>query len=135
MNTLYRIRNLHASDGRRERLGQFFCNRYLKGCEAVPGLFYEPDEEKAAAAISQWLRDHQYEDSLPPRIDLPRRIQLILLNRKELHIYSCVKMAIRDFAMGDSLSAVRRLHSECDKLRMHDMELVNLIYQSTGGKG
>lgn len=47
-----------------ERLGQFFVNRYIAGSWAE--LFFEEDYSKARDMIASWLRDHQYEFTMPP---------------------------------------------------------------------
>lgn len=48
------------------RLGQRFCNFYIKG--QWPELFYEENEQKAAKMIQKWLADNCYFDSLPKKI-------------------------------------------------------------------
>ena len=69
VNVIGRIRSAWANQ-EHERLGQFFVNRYIKG--HWPELFYTPDNDKAETLINQWLKDHQYEESMPPKVrDLP----------------------------------------------------------------
>lgn len=41
-----------------ERLGQAFCNDFIKG--PWPELFYETDLKKAEAIIGKWLLDNHY---------------------------------------------------------------------------
>lgn len=50
-------------DQEHERLGQFFCNRFV--AQAWPELYYEEDETKAAKMIESWLASHHYTESLP----------------------------------------------------------------------
>ena len=46
------------------RLGQFFCNKYLKDPHAIPNLF-NIHRDYAEVLITQWLIDNQYVDLLP----------------------------------------------------------------------
>ncbi len=48
------------------RLGQRFCNDYIK--YAWPELFYERDDGKASEMIWEWLKDHDYIESLPEKV-------------------------------------------------------------------
>lgn len=48
------------------RLGQQFCNMYIKG--SWPELFYA-DDVMASSLILQWLSNNQYYYTLPPIID------------------------------------------------------------------
>lgn len=59
------IRCLHAEKPSEQRLGQWFCNTYIKG--SWPELFYA-DDEKAAAILASWFESHHYVDSLPTRL-------------------------------------------------------------------
>lgn len=68
MKTLNRIQTAIAA--RSVRLGQYFCNTYIKG--SWPELFYEEDEEKAAEIIRTWLVDHQYTDTMPPKVNISK---------------------------------------------------------------
>lgn len=45
------------------RLGQRFCNRYVKG--SYPDLYYCEDDRASAQMIDTWLKDNQYESELP----------------------------------------------------------------------
>lgn len=60
------LRSIRASAKRAPtlRLGQYFCNTYIKG--SWPELFYEKNDNKAAEMIRVWLADHSYTDSMPP---------------------------------------------------------------------
>lgn len=49
------------------------------------------------------------------------------LANPELSIYSAVVMAQRDLATGQVASAIGRLRSEADKLRMLDKELAHAL--------
>ena len=63
MRTLYWI---YEDEGKHERLGQFFYNRYImKG--GWPELFYATDGE-AGVIIRDWLTDNGYEDKPPRRL-------------------------------------------------------------------
>lgn len=48
----------------RQRLGQRFCNMYIKG--TWPELFYQINETAAARMIDTWLTDNHYSDCVPP---------------------------------------------------------------------
>jgi len=49
------------------------------------------------------------------------------LANPELSIYTAVVLAQRDLAAGQVASAISRLRSEADKLRMHDKELAHAL--------
>jgi hypothetical protein len=49
------------------------------------------------------------------------------LANDELSIYTAVVLARRDLASGQVTSAIGRLRSEADKLRMHDKELAHAL--------
>lgn len=49
--------------GHGERLGQWFCNRFIT--YSWPELYYA-DHDEAFLLISEWLTQHQYEDTIPP---------------------------------------------------------------------
>jgi len=49
------------------------------------------------------------------------------LANDELSIYTAVVLARRDLAAGQVSSAISRLRSEADKLRMHDKELAHAL--------
>lgn len=68
MKTLQKIQAARTSPS--VRLGQYFCNTYIKG--SWPELFYEEDEEKAAEIIRTWLVDHQYTDTMPPKVSISK---------------------------------------------------------------
>lgn len=53
---------IHKSANDSLRLGQRFCNMYIKN--SWPELFYA-DDITANTLIQKWLRDHQYYDELP----------------------------------------------------------------------
>jgi len=55
----------HYANPQNIRLGQRFCNMYIKG--QWPELFYCNDA-KAKILIGQWLVDNQYFDQLPPEL-------------------------------------------------------------------
>lgn len=59
-----------ALDPNYERLGQYFCNRYIKSYvfHNDIDLFFIENIEECKAGIESWLIDHQYTDSMPPRI-------------------------------------------------------------------
>lgn len=52
----------------KQRLGQRFCNMYLKDPKAIPGLFNEADAAKATASIRKWLAANHYENELPRQL-------------------------------------------------------------------
>lgn len=52
---------------RSERLGQAFCNDFIKG--PWPELFYETDLKKAEAMIGKWLLDNHYMKDMPQLIE------------------------------------------------------------------
>lgn len=60
---------IHAENHSKDdwRLGQRFCNMYLKNEDEVPGLFYLQDY-KAKLLIQKWLDDHHYYDRLPEQV-------------------------------------------------------------------
>lgn len=47
------------------RIGQYFCNRYIKG--SWPELYYA-EHEDAIKMIEQWLQDNHYQENLPQPI-------------------------------------------------------------------
>lgn len=58
------------TENRNERLGQYFCNRYIK--KPYPELYYEADYFTTAWLIAQWLVDHNYQEELPQKVfELP----------------------------------------------------------------
>lgn len=56
----------HKKDPKGLRLGQHFCNLYIK--ESFSELYYAHDD-KAKRIIIQWLSKHQYTTELPQIID------------------------------------------------------------------
>lgn len=58
-----KFRRLHQRNGHELRLGQLFCNRYIR--ESWPELYYETNPEKALAKIDEWLVKHCYFHELP----------------------------------------------------------------------
>lgn len=46
------------------RLGQYFCNMYIKG--QWPELFYGEDRQKNLIMIEKWLKDNCYQNDMPP---------------------------------------------------------------------
>lgn len=66
MESLDKVESKHGREGRSLRLGQFFCNRYIKA--PWPELYYEESTEKAREMIRAWLIDHHYLDKLPPTL-------------------------------------------------------------------
>jgi hypothetical protein len=72
--TLIEIIKKWWADGRPKhlRLGQYFCNLFIE--EPWPELYYEGDDDTAAAKIEEWLIRHHYTEEFPPvikRVDLP----------------------------------------------------------------
>jgi hypothetical protein len=55
--------NQKVAHGVSYRLGQFFCNKFIK--RDWPELFHA-SEKDAESMIKAWLIDHNYEDTLPP---------------------------------------------------------------------
>lgn len=55
-----------SSEARHLRLGQWFCNNYLK--QPWPELYYQEDEKKAEEMIEKWLDDHQYVRNVPDKV-------------------------------------------------------------------
>lgn len=51
------------------RLGQYFCNMYIKG--QWPELFYVEDRQKCLIMIEKWLKDNCYENDMPPIVRTP----------------------------------------------------------------
>jgi len=51
------------------------------------------------------------------------------LESPEIQMYIVVVMALNDFKRGDYATGMERLVVDCDKLRMHDPELVEEIRQ------
>jgi len=66
MQSLKFLMSEYYKENRHERLGQYFCNRYIK--QAWPELFHERDASAAADMIEKWLVDNQYTDTLPRKI-------------------------------------------------------------------
>ena len=66
MNSLSLLVKEWQEESREERLGQYFCNRYIK--KPWPELFYCNSFSRALAIISKWLEDNHYTDVLPDRI-------------------------------------------------------------------
>ena len=54
------------SDPKHIRLGQYFCNNYIKS--AWPELFYEESRPKATDLIHNWLDDNNYFYDLPEKL-------------------------------------------------------------------
>lgn len=48
------------------RLGQHFCNKYIKG--QWPELFYCEDRQKGLIMIEKWLKDNCYQNDMPPEL-------------------------------------------------------------------
>lgn len=67
MIALQKIKKQHENQkvahGASYRLGQFFCNKFIK--QDWPELFHA-NEKDAESMIKTWLIDHNYEDTLPP---------------------------------------------------------------------
>lgn len=61
--------NNHNKNPECQRLGQHFCNVYIKGQWSE--LFYCEDPARSRDMINQWLVDHQYEDQLPQPVRDP----------------------------------------------------------------
>lgn len=55
-----------------------------------------------------------------------------LTDNKEISIYSVVQMALRDLSKREYDSALDRLAVDLDKLRMHDVELVEFVMKRRG---
>lgn len=65
MKSLEEFKRIHAEGNPNLRLGQLFCNLYIKG--SWPEL-YGANYEKAEKLIAQWLKDFMYEEELPPHV-------------------------------------------------------------------
>ena len=64
-----RIYRSFKKNNRGLRLGQFFCNRYVKNFDRVTDpLFNQPKDAVAKLAIDAWLKDNGYADVLPPLV-------------------------------------------------------------------
>ena len=50
-----------------ERLGQYFCNRYIG--HAYDALYYSTSTAESIYIIDWWLHDYNYEHKMPPRVD------------------------------------------------------------------
>ena len=57
---------MYHQEGHEERLGQFFCNRFIRGPWGF--LYHMEDHGLARQIIAGWLRDHQYYEILPEQI-------------------------------------------------------------------
>lgn len=67
--------------GHGQRLGQYFCNVYLKDVHAIPDLF-NIDDGRAGEMIRTWLVDNQYLDALPEK----RGRSAYLVTREQLFV-------------------------------------------------
>ncbi len=65
MNSFNELLDDYYANAGNIRLGQYFCNQYIK--KQWPTLFYA-DFDKACSLITNWLRDNNYIDELPPKI-------------------------------------------------------------------
>lgn len=63
MGSIDQLEKEYKAEGAHQRLGQFFCNKYVK--YSWPELFYEEDPSKAVKAITIYLTHYQYIDTLP----------------------------------------------------------------------
>lgn len=66
------IRRWESNHKQNQRLGQFFCNTYVKTpepelfyCGPLHDLFYEVEERAAKAAIIDYLKQYQYWPNMP----------------------------------------------------------------------
>jgi len=66
MQSLKLLMDDYCKENRHERLGQYFCNRYIK--QPWPELFHETDTPTAANMIEEWLANNQYTDTMPQKI-------------------------------------------------------------------
>ena len=57
------VRSWELRESKTQRLGQFFCNTYVKG--TMPELFYEVDERAAKRKIIAYLKQYQYWPNMP----------------------------------------------------------------------
>ena len=69
LESIRQLLKLYKEQGKHQRLGQFFCNNYVK--YSWPELFYEEDRDVAIRRITTYLEHYQYTDVLPPI--LPRQ--------------------------------------------------------------
>ena len=63
MKALDHFVKIHKSMNDGQRLGQRFCNMFIKG--AWPDLYYEENDAVAREMIRTWLSNHHYHDELP----------------------------------------------------------------------
>lgn len=61
------LMSMYYKDSREERLGQFFCNRFIRGPWEF--LYHMEDHGLARQIIAGWLKDHQYYETLPEQIN------------------------------------------------------------------
>lgn len=61
------------------RLGQYFCNEYVK--DSWPNLFYEEDDKSSQALIQLWLNSNRYANVMPQTIKRGRKIEWSDLNK------------------------------------------------------
>ena len=54
------------------RLGQWFSIHYLKAEDSVTHKFWNATTLEAQRYIIQWLEDHCYTDTLPPKLEITR---------------------------------------------------------------
>ena len=61
-----------VEQGCEQRLGQWFCNKYIKRGKvwtwAKTDLFYETKNTISRQTISAWMEDNCYVSSLPPEV-------------------------------------------------------------------
>lgn len=102
--------------------------RGLSGKDAMAAMVLAVEEKQQSYMLGY---DRGYGDrakEVEKKFDNADIYELSLrLQNKELSIYSCVVLARRDMAAGNVKFAIHRLRSECDKLRMYDVELVKII--------
>ena len=54
------------------RLGQWFSRHYLKAEDSTTHKFWDATTLEAQRYITQWLEDHCYTDTLPPKLEITR---------------------------------------------------------------
>lgn len=67
MNSIEQLLKEYKIYGRGERLGQYFCNRYIK--KPMPELYYQENSGIALGIIRNWLQMLDYRDELPMPLD------------------------------------------------------------------
>ena len=66
LKSVWLLMQLYKKEGGNQRLGQFFCNKYVK--YSWPELFYEEQTDVAIRRITVYLTHLQYIYELPPEL-------------------------------------------------------------------